>query len=339
MTDNSLVSVCIAVYNRENFILHALRSVLNQTYQNFEIIIIDDGSTDHTVNKISSIKDSRIKLSKNTTNKGVVYTRNRYLEETKGEYIAILDSDDEWLPEKLEKQIEFFKSNPRYGICGTYTKRQYDNGNSNIWKYPLTDEELRVRLFWGSGMVHSSVMIKSHIIKDNNIKYNSLLKQAEDYDLIRQLMRKTKGANIGEVLTIYNIHGQQFTEKAKEEQVSEAFKVALRYTNDNGLALNDTQINAYKKVSDYTYSLHIIELKELNIFFTKLLSLCKKTNPQTYDKLITNLTKQWFVSCFFSSKNGLMTIKEYNRGLKNNYHKIDFPQLVKFYLRCLFRLK
>ena len=99
-----LVSVCIAVYNREKFIKNAIESVLKQTYQNFEIIIINDGSTDGSLEVINDFDDKRIKVFSNESNKGVTYTRNRYLEKASGELIAVLDSDDEWLNMKLEKQ-------------------------------------------------------------------------------------------------------------------------------------------------------------------------------------------------------------------------------------------
>jgi len=109
MKKSPLVSVCIPVYNREEYIENTVNSVLGQTFQNFEIIIIDDGSTDNSILIIKSIQDSRIKLFQNGVNKGVVYSRNRYLEEASGNFIAMLDSDDIWAPNKLEKQLDFFK--------------------------------------------------------------------------------------------------------------------------------------------------------------------------------------------------------------------------------------
>ncbi len=110
---NDLISVIIPTYNREKTILRAVQSVLDQTYQNFEIIIVDDCSSDKTVKIIKPLleKDMRIKLLLNEKNQGPNYSRNRGIKNSKGEYIALLDSDDEWLSEKLENQLQKFKNN------------------------------------------------------------------------------------------------------------------------------------------------------------------------------------------------------------------------------------
>lgn len=108
---NELVSVIMPSYNTANFIEESINSVLNQTHQNFELIIVDDCSTDNTDEVVAQIKDERIRYIKNEKNSGAAVSRNRALREAKGKWIAFLDSDDVWLPEKLEKQLAFMKEN------------------------------------------------------------------------------------------------------------------------------------------------------------------------------------------------------------------------------------
>ena len=108
---NELVSVIMPSYNTASYISDSIKSVLAQTYSNWELIIVDDCSTDNTDAIVAGFKDARIKFFKNIKNSGAALTRNRALREANGEWIAFLDSDDIWLPEKLEKQIEFMKSN------------------------------------------------------------------------------------------------------------------------------------------------------------------------------------------------------------------------------------
>lgn len=110
-TANELVSIIMPSYNTARFIKESIQSVLDQTYQNWELIIVDDCSTDNTDEVVASIKDDRIKYFKNEKNSGAAVSRNRALREAKGKWIAFLDSDDLWLPEKLEKQIEFMRDN------------------------------------------------------------------------------------------------------------------------------------------------------------------------------------------------------------------------------------
>ena len=106
--DFGLISIIMAAYNAEKTIKQAINSVLSQTYTNFELLVVNDCSKDRTVELVKDIvaKDSRVRLISNVKNSGVSYTRKHGLEEAKGDWIAILDSDDAWEPEKLEKQIE-----------------------------------------------------------------------------------------------------------------------------------------------------------------------------------------------------------------------------------------
>src|SRR2546429_9117536 len=104
------VSVIIPTYNRAEFLCSAITSVLNQTFHNFEIIVVDDASQDHTREVMNSLGDKRIRYIRHEKNKGVAATRNTGLVNAKGTYIAFLDDDDEWLPEKLQKQFNLLES-------------------------------------------------------------------------------------------------------------------------------------------------------------------------------------------------------------------------------------
>lgn len=133
--DNIIVSVIIPTYNRASLIGRAIKSVLNQTYQKFEIIIVDDGSTDNTreVAKKFQERDKRIKYFKHAINKGGGAARNTGIRNSKGEYIAFLDSDDEWYPEKLEKQIGIFNKNDE-NLAAVYSGSFYIDCRSGMAK-------------------------------------------------------------------------------------------------------------------------------------------------------------------------------------------------------------
>ena len=115
---NELVSVIMPSYNTAEYIKQSIQSVIDQTYTNWELIIVDDCSTDNTDEMVKSIDEVRIIYLKNEKNSGAAVSRNRALKEAKGKWIAFLDSDDLWLPEKLEKQLHFMKSN---GYAFSYT--------------------------------------------------------------------------------------------------------------------------------------------------------------------------------------------------------------------------
>ena len=126
-----LVSIITPTYNCAKFIGATIESVLNQTYQNFEMIIVDDASKDNTEEVVKSFKDKRIKYIRLSKNSGPAVARNRAMEEAKGKYMAFLDSDDLWKREKLEKQINFIKKNKYKIICSDYEQIDEEGNKLN----------------------------------------------------------------------------------------------------------------------------------------------------------------------------------------------------------------
>ena len=116
---NPLVSIILPAYNCEKFIRKTIHSLINQTYSNFELLVINDGSTDATTSIIQSFKDTRIQLIQNEKNKGLIYTLNKGIELSKGKYIARIDADDICLPERLQKQVNWLEKNTQIAIVAT----------------------------------------------------------------------------------------------------------------------------------------------------------------------------------------------------------------------------
>ena len=130
---DGLVSIIMPSWNTERFIAETIKSVINQTYTNWELLIVDDCSTDKTDEIVASFNDNRIKYFHNEKNSGAALTRNKALREAKGEWIAFLDSDDLWMPEKLEHQIDFMNKNG-YSLSFTeYEKIDEDSKPLNIY--------------------------------------------------------------------------------------------------------------------------------------------------------------------------------------------------------------
>lgn len=180
------ISVIIPTYNRGEFIKKTINSVLNQTIKNFELIIVDDGSTDNTKEIIEEFikKDDRVKYFYQKNSGSPSEPRNLGIEKAQGEYIAFLDSDDEWLPEKLEKQLAHFKSlKDECAVVGCYAYVIEDHKKPYIEKRSDTnnieDFLLKNDTFFYSS---SSVFLKRELLNKYNIKYDSNLKIGEDLD-------------------------------------------------------------------------------------------------------------------------------------------------------------
>jgi len=208
------ISVILPAYNCEKYIAKAIGSVLYQTFTDWELIIINDGSTDKTESAILAFTDPRIIYLKNQTNKGLVFTLNRCIELTKAKYIARMDADDICLPERLAKQKNFLDQNENTGVVATTIEFINDKEEkTGIWdldRKTITSKQIKDQLLFENCIAHPSVMMRAEIIK--KLKYNEKQKNIEDYDLwLRVLNRGTSIEKINEPLLLYRSHDESVT--------------------------------------------------------------------------------------------------------------------------------
>ena len=163
MNHSPLVSVLMPVYNAGAFLNEAVESILNQTYKNLELIIINDGSTDNTEDRIKSFKDSRIKYFKNENNLKLIKTLNKGLRLCTGKYIARMDADDIALNTRIEKQVAFMELNQNVVASGTYAQFFGSSSKTGIWMYPLHNQDIKLQLLWGSSIIHPTAIFKNNI--------------------------------------------------------------------------------------------------------------------------------------------------------------------------------
>lgn len=192
-----LVSVIIPSYNHEKFVGEAIQSVLNQTFQDFEIIITDDGSSDKTLEKIKGFSDSRIRVFENDTNRGASYTSNRCILNATGKYIAMLSSDDSWHPNKLQKQVDYLENHR--DVYAVFSKinwvdeRSVQISNPNFYYHNVFEVKNRSQLEWlnlffffGNCLCHPSSLIR-HTVYDEIGMFNPMLAILPDFDFWTRL--------------------------------------------------------------------------------------------------------------------------------------------------------
>jgi glycosyltransferase involved in cell wall biosynthesis len=227
-----LVSVILPVYNAELYVEESIKSVLNQTFTNFELIIINDGSTDLSENKILSFNDNRINYIKNDLNLKLIATLNLGLQKARGKYIARIDADDIALPERFAKQVEFLEANPDYGLLGSFAK-EFGFSSNNI-QYPTTDTAIRYAVIYHNPFVHSSVMIRSSILVNYDLMFDVDQIHVEDYDLWIRILSVSKVANLPECLVLYRVHADQISKKHLNLQLINTSKIQSHYLETLG---------------------------------------------------------------------------------------------------------
>ena len=202
-----LVSVIVPSYNSGNLIRTSVESIVGQTYKNWELIIIDDGSNDATQLVCQQFDDERIRIITNSKQMGIPKTLNRGLSESKGKYIARLDSDDIAAPERLQRQVEFLEANPDYGMVGSWMKVFGDS--EFIAKYPLEDSTIRFEMLFCNPFGHPSVMFRRDWDNGELGLYDEEFTSAQDYDLWERISQIWLCANLEECLTHYRLHANQ----------------------------------------------------------------------------------------------------------------------------------
>jgi len=201
------VSVVMPVYNGELYLREAVESILNQTFGDFEFIIIDDGSTDSTwqILTVYAAQDARIVLHRNPQNLRLIKSLNKGLALAQGEYIARHDADDIALPERLATQVSYLQHHPQVGLLGTAYYRLYDQGRYSLHQPPFTDTEIRWRFLFDNIWPHPSLMFRRQLFKDGDPFYRDFL-HAEDYELWVRLLKCTRAATLSAPLLIIRTH-------------------------------------------------------------------------------------------------------------------------------------
>ena len=331
---NPRISVLMPVYNGEKYLRQAIDSILSQTFRDFEFLIINDGSTDATVEIITSYTDTRIRLIHNDTNLGLIATLNKGLDLAHGEYIARMDCDDISLPKRLAKQVSFMDRNSDVGICGTWIQFI---GSNRIKKYPLTHEAIKVYLLFNCPLAHPSVMIRKDVLRKNDLYYDINYKHAEDYELWTRCVNVIKLANIPEVLVKYRWHLDQVSNKSAHTQGKRKFEIRAKYLSALYKITSETEaaVNKLLFLDKYMPSIDmLVEGHDL---------LCKLRSENAHKLIFSErefkilLAERWFELCNASCSLGYSVWKHYLRSELRHNTNITFKQELKLLLKCLLK--
>lgn len=234
------VSILLPVYNSEKYVAVAIESILNQTFTDFEFIIIDDCSSDTSWEIIQkySRNDRRIVALRNEINLGGCNTLNKGLQLSKGKYIARLDNDDWSYPDRLKKQFNFMEAHPDVGIVGGAMELINESGEViGKRKYNLSDFEIRKKIFRYSPFSHPLTMIRRSVI-DKVGGYNPEYAPADDYELYFRIGKEAKFANLADVLLQYRVVQGSMTFSLTKKMELTTIKARYLYSKDNCYKFN-----------------------------------------------------------------------------------------------------
>ncbi|MDR0798877.1 MAG: glycosyltransferase, partial [Dysgonamonadaceae bacterium] len=201
------ISVVMAVYNSETYLKEAIDSILSQTFTDFELILINDGSTDNSTAIITGYTDSRIRIINNGANQGLIASLNTGLTQSRGKYIARMDADDIALPARLQMQFDFMEAHPEVGLCGTNIETFFDDSEQRfIARFPEEDATIRAFTFFQSPFCHPTVMMRREVIETYKIQYPAEFVRTEDYAMWVGMLPYTQAHNLQIVALRYRKH-------------------------------------------------------------------------------------------------------------------------------------
>lgn len=319
-----LVSVIMSVYNGEKYLKEAVESILRQTFQDFEFIIVDDGSTDKTSEILNSFDDLRIKVIKNSQNLGLTKSLNKAIEIAKGKYIARMDADDISLPHRLEKQIEFLEKNPEYAMIGSSYYKIDDEGTTLSLVSVLTaDSQIKEGLDKQNWFCHGSAIIR----KDALLKvgtYNEKFKYAQDYDLWLRISEFYSLANIEEPLYCWRTSPTSISIEKESEQryyanlaILEAQGRRMRFSaySKNGLLQQRPMVSIIVPTYNRPQMLNRALKSILNQTYKDFEVFVVNDGGENVENIVTSLNKEGKITYIRHGTNrGLATSR--NTGIK-----------------------
>lgn len=284
------------VYNGEAFLHEAIDSILNQTFTDFEFLIINDGSTDGTEKIIKSYTDPRINYHKNEQNIKLIATLNKGLALATGKYIARMDADDISLPERLEKQVQFMEHNLHVVACGAWAET-FGVDNAFV-KYEAGHQDIMFKMLYQCHLVHPTVIMRTQEVQSFKPQFDFNFAHAEDYDFFVRLGYKYQLANLQQVLLKYRSHAKSVSKAYDEVQKTNSNIIRHSQFAHLGYAVSPQLLADFAILNHHAYSKVKSTPAEIKTMFENML----KANAQSraFDNLFLEkkLSYLWFHYCY-----------------------------------------
>lgn len=246
------VTVIMPLYNAEKYVKETIECILNQTFKDFELLIIDDCPTDGTLDVVNQIQDDRIRILHNGKNRGIAYSRNHGLAEAKGEYIALMDDDDLTPLDRLEREVVFLDNNPDIGVIGGNVETISENGEKRTKPFLIKTrpEEIHSEMMFACPMANSSTMFRKLILDNDKITYKDGMFGMEDFRFWVEMSLHTQIVNFQDTLLYWrkriDNESSRVVFEEKKEREEKYFEILFWALCGNGFELTEQEKEIYK---------------------------------------------------------------------------------------------
>lgn len=338
MTGSPRVSVVIPIYNAEAYVGEALDSVLAQTFGDFELLAIDDGSSDRSVDVVMARKDPRIRLLRNASNLGLAGVRNLALGAVQGEFIAWLDADDVSLPPRLERQVALLDDDASLAMCGTWV-RTLGTAQPREWHYPTAPDVIRARFLFDDPFATSSVMIRRSVLGDT-LRFETAYPPAEDYDLWERVSAIHRTANVPEVLTLYRVHEMQTSRVKAESQRRAIWAIQERQLARLGIVASDDERELHLDIgAGWAFDQPPVKVTNAAAWLERLERANQTARQYELRAFRGVLFERWLGVCYASAYHGWSVWRSFWESPLSRFGALGARRRAGFLARSILRLR
>lgn len=338
MSSKPKITVLMPVYNGGKYLDLAIQSILGQTYEDFEFLIIDDGSTDNSLEIIRKYNDPRIKLVQNEKNLGLPTTLNIGIDIAMGEYIARMDQDDISHPRRFEKQVGFMDKNPNISICGTWMKTIGDKSGILI-EAPKTNEEIKCSLLFCSGLAHPTVFMRKKDFDKYGLRYSADYLDCEDAELWIRALKYLQMESFQKILYFYRIHPAQTCRTDNQRQKESIWRIIKEQLSYLLISPTEEEIALHHSCMRVDSGFGKEEIIKIENWFLKLKSSNGKVHVYHEQEFSCILNQKWFHICNSSTRHGSWMLSKY-AGSKVNCLSFNMDNKIntlKFIIKSLLK--
>ena len=333
--DNPKVSVVMPVYNGESYLAEAIDSILSQTLTDFELLVINDGSTDGSGAIVKGYDDPRIRMVENKSNSGVVAARNLGMANAGGEYIALLDCDDIAYPSRLAEQAAFMDDHPEFSMIGSWVEIMDGNGRStgDVWKLDAAAEKTSSILLFHNYIAQSAVFIRKKSLPQELYRPTFA---TEDYELWVRMARASRIWNLPRVLVKYRVHSASMSflhAERVEQSVQEIIRCQLRWL---GIEPTQQEMQLHRDLGNSTFHSTQQFVDDAASWLTRLLEANKLKKRFPAEALKEVVAGLWLAVCSSATGLGLWALRTYLGSPLRCRIRVD-RQHALFVVKCAIR--
>jgi glycosyltransferase involved in cell wall biosynthesis len=332
MTSRSpAVTVLLPVYNDEQRVRSAIDSVLRQTFADFELLVIDDGSTDGTPAVLQGFADRRLRVIRNRVNRGLPDSLNLGLAEAKGGYVARMDSDDICLPPRLAAQVAYLDTHPKVDVCGSWVE-PFGTGREEVWEYPAAPAEVRAGLLFRPTIAHPTAMLRKASFAAADLKYDPAFRSSEDYDFWARASEQLVLANVPQVLLRYRLAPPALDKAGIKEEY--ANRTRSRLLGRLGIEATPEELVLHGQIARCETSLDANFLAVVDAWLQRLEQANSAAAVYPPDVLRRLLAHRFWRLCSQAADLGSLAWSAFRQSCWRRDAGVPLGTLLRFYWRC-----